>query len=51
MLQSRRLIGVDICGECAEGLQMLYQNEDEQINNETNRELLEFLLAGAKARQ
>lgn len=51
VLQSRRLIGVDICGECAEGLQMLYQNEDEQINNETNRELLEFLLAGAKARQ
>lgn len=48
VLQSRRLIGVDICGECTEGLQMLYQNEDEQINNKTNSDLLEFLLAGAK---
>lgn len=50
VLQSRRLIGVDICGECAEGLQMLYRTEDERINNETNRELLEFLLAGARER-
>lgn len=51
VLQSRRLIGVDICGECAQGLQMLYQNEEEAINNETNRQLLDFLLTQVKAAQ
>ena len=51
MLQSRRVIGVDICGECANGLQMLYQSEDEVINDTTNKELLQFLLQQAKQKK
>lgn len=51
MLQSRRVIGVDICGECANGLQMLYQSEDEVINDTANKELLQFLLQQAKQKK
>ncbi|WP_455720422.1 arginase family protein [Agathobacter sp.] len=42
-LENEKIIGIDICGECQQGIPLPEYFEAEEINSETNRELFEFL--------
>lgn len=42
-IENGRIIGIDICGECQQGIPLPEYFEAEEINSETNRALFEFL--------
>ena len=43
-LTSGNILGIDICGECQQGIPLPQYLEAEQINGETNKELFDFLM-------
>ena len=43
-LTSRNILGIDICGECQQGIPLPQYLEAEKINGETNKELFDFLM-------
>lgn len=44
ILSKEKVIGIDICGECPNTLRQISEWNNQQINDETNGELLQFLL-------
>ena len=42
-LNQKHILGVDICGECQQGIPLPEYMEAEEKNAETNRRLFEFL--------
>lgn len=44
IINSKDVIGIDICGECSENLSHINQGEVNERNNEVNKELMEFCL-------
>lgn len=42
-MQNRRILGIDICGECQPGIPFPEYIEAEEINEETNKEIFEYL--------
>ena len=38
------ILGIDICGECQQGMPLPQYLEAEEINGETNKELFDFLM-------
>ena len=42
-LKKGNILGIDICGECQQGIPLLEYSEAEKINGETNKELFDFL--------
>ena len=42
-LDQKNILGVDICGECQQGIPLPEYMEAEEKNAETNRRLFEFL--------
>ena len=43
-LTSGNILGIDICGECQQGIPLPQYLEAEKINGETNKELFDFLM-------
>ena len=43
-LKSGNILGIDICGECQQGIPLPQYLEAEEINGETNKELFDFLI-------
>ena len=43
-LKSGNILGIDICGECQQGMPLPQYLEAEEINGETNKELFDFLM-------
>ena len=43
-LKSGNILGIDICGECQQGIPLPQYLEAEKINGETNKELFDFLM-------
>lgn len=43
-LTSGNILGIDICGECQQGIPLPQYLEAEEINGETNKELFDFLM-------
>ena len=43
-LKSGNILGIDICGECQQGIPLPQYLEAEEINGETNKELFDFLM-------
>lgn len=43
-LTSGNILGIDICGECQQGISLPQYLEAEKINGETNKELFDFLM-------
>ena len=39
-LKSGNILGIDICGECQQGMPLPQYLEAEEINGETNKELI-----------
>lgn len=44
ILTSGNILGIDICGECQQGIPLPQYLEAEKINGETNKELFDFLM-------
>lgn len=44
ILKSGNILGIDICGECQQGMPLPQYLEAEEINGETNKELFDFLM-------
>lgn len=42
-MQSDRIIGIDICGECDPGMPLPEYSESELVNAGTNKKLFDFL--------
>ena len=43
-LKSGNILGIDICGECQQGIPLPQYLEAKEINGETNKELFDFLI-------
>ena len=43
-LKNGNVLGIDICGECQQGIPLPQYLEAEKVNGETNKELFDFLI-------